>query len=64
MVQSARGCGDQDGLCSEVGEVGNRTKVYNNKEHLRIMPHQGKERQERNDRMEHGKEKVGKGMKG
>ena len=27
VTQSARGCGDQDSLCSEVGEVGNRTKT-------------------------------------
>ena len=48
--QSVRGYGEQDGLCLEVGEVGNRTKTYNDKHFLRITLHQGNERQERNDR--------------
>ena len=25
VIQSTRGCGDQDSLCSEVGKVGNQT---------------------------------------
>ena len=70
MEISARGCGDRDGLCSEVGEVGNRIQSILQQESLRMMLHQRKERQERNGRMWHvkegeeGKEKVKHGKEG
>ena len=64
MIQSARGCGDQDGLCSEVGEVGNRTKTWINeitRGKYPIMKGKSRKGNEEIEKMERKEKKKGGG---